>query len=296
MRAEVMIDTCKEKYEDNNNVRSGSTRMCKGICVNYKAKKPANGKSRYAEDQARCQICSIYITSQGINDNRLCKCCNYKVRTKPRNRIYKEKIRMSESIINQEHTNKNLIKSVENLEQNKDDKKETPIYEKIDNSIKTYYEFKDFLNHTINLQTNHQLVVLKELLEYGTLHKGEIAESLAYFNNKDSSNIDNVKLFFNILIYDELLKRKIIIMKNVKTHPHIPCFSLNVKLTDNEKIAMLEYIVKQLEEYNHDHHIPDNEFPNANNMGSISWDDFNKNLIINYESNNAKSEEEECYE
>ena len=296
MRTEIMIDTCKDKYENYNNMRYESNRMCKGICVNYKAKKPANGKSRYGQDQARCQICSIYITSQGINDNRLCKCCNCRVRTRPRNRIYKEKIRMSESIINQEHMSKNFVKPVENLEENKDNKKHTPIYEKTDNSVKTYYEFKDFLNHTINLQTNHQLVILKELLEYGTLHKGEIAESLAYFNNKDSSNIDNVKLFFNSLIYDELLKHEIIIIKNEKIYPHIPYFSLNVKLTENERISMLEYIIKQLEEYNYDHHIPDNEFPNANNMGSISWDDFNKNLIINYESNNAKSEEEECYE
>ena len=75
---------------------------------------------------------------------------------------------------------------------------------------------KNFLNSVVNTANNYQIVILKELLEYGKLHKGEIAESLAYFNNKDSSDINTVKLFFNISVYDVLLKHEIVTVEYAK--------------------------------------------------------------------------------
>jgi len=77
-------------------------RTCMGICKQYKVKKPA-GMGRYESGQARCQTCDIWIDHNGcILKNRLnaiknsigwiCKCCNYRVRQKPRNSFYKEQL------------------------------------------------------------------------------------------------------------------------------------------------------------------------------------------------------------
>jgi len=61
---------------------------CKGICVRFKATRVRNGL-RYANGQKRCQICEIFI----IYDGYFCPCCGFRLRTKPRNKIYKEKLR-----------------------------------------------------------------------------------------------------------------------------------------------------------------------------------------------------------
>ena len=61
---------------------------CKGVCIRHKAKKPT-GVGRYQSGQKRCQICEIFINHEGL----WCPCCGYKLRTKPRNRVYKNKLR-----------------------------------------------------------------------------------------------------------------------------------------------------------------------------------------------------------
>ncbi|MFM7795424.1 MAG: hypothetical protein ACKO7N_01525 [Candidatus Nitrosotenuis sp.] len=77
-------------------------RICSGICKKFIVKKPAG--SRYGSGQGRCQICQVWIDHNGARlkdgspaiENSLgwwCVCCNYRIRQRPRNRIYKEKIR-----------------------------------------------------------------------------------------------------------------------------------------------------------------------------------------------------------
>lgn len=61
---------------------------CNGVCIRYKAKKPA-GVGRYAVKQRRCQVCEIFIKWEGL----WCPCCSYRLRTKPRNIKYKQKLR-----------------------------------------------------------------------------------------------------------------------------------------------------------------------------------------------------------
>jgi hypothetical protein len=75
----------------NGDLRPGT---CKRICLQYAAKKPTN-LGRYAAGQKRCQICEVFITDKGTRDEQglWCKCCNYKVRSKPRNLKYKAKLR-----------------------------------------------------------------------------------------------------------------------------------------------------------------------------------------------------------
>ena len=60
---------------------------CKGVCDRYKAKR-VSGMGRYASGQKRCQICEIFIEWDG----RWCPCCKYRLRAKPRNLVYKEKL------------------------------------------------------------------------------------------------------------------------------------------------------------------------------------------------------------
>lgn len=60
---------------------------CKGVCIRHKATKP-KGMGRYASGQRRCQICEIYIKWEGL----WCPCCGYRLRTKPRNVIYKQRL------------------------------------------------------------------------------------------------------------------------------------------------------------------------------------------------------------
>ena len=61
---------------------------CKGICVQFKSNKPIHG-GRYKSGQKRCQVCEIYIMVDGL----CCPCCGYRLRTRPRNRIYKDRLR-----------------------------------------------------------------------------------------------------------------------------------------------------------------------------------------------------------
>ena len=285
----IPIDTYKNHHLSNKYAmykKIGGT--CKKICLKHIARKPTHG-SRYSSGQVRCQICEIFMTSEGTeNGGRYCKCCNYRVRSKPRTKrskkIFNEKIQ-NDSDLNYKEKTKSMLSSENNSDYNKknmefkelseqhaqesDIKKSTPIYEKVDESVKTFYEFRGFLE-SIQLQTNYQLVMLKELLDYGQKHKGEIAESLAYFNNKDPSDLDILSKYFNIPVHDVLLKHGFV-KKTGMFNAQFPYYSLNVNLTENEKIFMLENIVDKIAKYNKEHGIPDNEFPNADNLDNIDW-------------------------
>ena len=58
---------------------------CRGICLRYKAQRPAAHVRRYIIGQTRCQTCETYIQWK----NLWCPCCGYRLRTKPRNKKYK---------------------------------------------------------------------------------------------------------------------------------------------------------------------------------------------------------------
>ena len=98
----------------------------------------------------------------------------------------------------------------------------------------------------------------------------------------------NIKQFFNAPVYETLLKHELVTVTVSSDVPHIPHFSLNVKLTDNQKFALLEDISNKLMDYNTTHNIPENEFPKANNMRNINWDASNKKLLISYKSKNVE--------
>jgi hypothetical protein len=66
---------------------------CKGICTRHKAQKQF-GSGRYYTGQKRCQVCQIFITWNGL----WCPCCNYRLRTKPRNLKYKARLKARKEI------------------------------------------------------------------------------------------------------------------------------------------------------------------------------------------------------
>jgi len=301
----------KEMHNNNLRVKTDhvskySNGACKKLCLQYLAQKPSGG-SRYENGQRRCLVCEQYITVEGTKDEKglFCKCCHYRVRSKPRNRIYKEKLRNkqenkpeidvtddiqaanyvddhkfssntgSDIETNGDYSNIDddpVDKVLDTVPMNDDysnEKKSTPIYEDIDESVKTFYEFKDFLD-SIKLQANYQLVMLKELVEYGENHKGEIAESLAYFNNKDTTNLNAVKYYFDVPVYDVLLNHGFVISTGYK-YNRFPIYKLNVQLNGSQKFGVLELIENKLNKYNQLNEIPENEFPNSDNRGSIVW-------------------------
>ncbi len=61
---------------------------CKNICIQYKATGSFVG-GRYNLGQKRCQVCDVFIKWDGLR----CPCCGFKLRIKPRNKEFKEKLR-----------------------------------------------------------------------------------------------------------------------------------------------------------------------------------------------------------
>jgi len=70
----------------------GIKMVCKNICIRHRAQKPV-GSGRYVIGQKRCQICEMFIQWNGL----WCPCCGYRLRTKPRNIKYKQKLRVEKN-------------------------------------------------------------------------------------------------------------------------------------------------------------------------------------------------------
>ena len=62
---------------------------CKGICIQHRAQRPTGSFGRYATGQKRCQVCALFMKWDGL----WCPCCGRRVRTKPRNSKFKQKLK-----------------------------------------------------------------------------------------------------------------------------------------------------------------------------------------------------------
>lgn len=78
---------------------------CKGICIRHRAQRPANYFGRYAAGQKRCQLCSIFMKWDGL----WCPCCGCKVRTKPRNSKFKQKLKIIRKVHNENKNKQHLL-------------------------------------------------------------------------------------------------------------------------------------------------------------------------------------------
>lgn len=77
---------------------------CINICKQYQAKGRAPNLGRYAHGQKRCQCCDVYLIYEGI----FCPCCRGRLRTKPRNKVYKAKLRAKLLVSSQQHLKETL--------------------------------------------------------------------------------------------------------------------------------------------------------------------------------------------
>jgi RNA polymerase subunit RPABC4/transcription elongation factor Spt4 len=77
---------------------------CKGICLRHRAQKPVDS-GRYASGQKRCQVCEIFINW----DTLWCPCCGYRLRSKPRNSLFKKKFGITRKLQGQENKIKAAI-------------------------------------------------------------------------------------------------------------------------------------------------------------------------------------------
>jgi MoxR-like ATPase len=188
-------------------------RVCKGTCKQYKAKRPKDG-NRYANGQVRCLICGIYMGRDGCKDKDgnqatedteglRCKCCNYRVRSKPRNKVYKEKLREQMGI-------NDVVEDISSMD---------------------IEELKNFITTSSKPQANYQYVVIKTLLENNFLVSKDVIVNGLVFYNKDKPPQDyNQSMVFGVL------EERNIIMKTDDGN-----YSLNIE-SDVESFDVLETI------------------------------------------------------
>ena len=121
------------------------------------------------------------------------------------------------------------------MEEYKSEKKSTPIYDEPDSSKKTYYELKEFLENKIKPQANYQFVMLKTVLSRETVSQGRLLlEDLAIFNNKNPSDIEQIKYFLKVPVYDVLENHGFVKSMTKVCKKNIT--SLNIILSEYQRI------------------------------------------------------------
>jgi hypothetical protein len=78
---------------------------CKGVCIRHRAQRPSGSFGRYAAGQKRCQVCAMFMKWDGL----WCPCCGCRVRTKPRNSKFKQKLKTIRKEHNKNKERHNLI-------------------------------------------------------------------------------------------------------------------------------------------------------------------------------------------
>jgi len=151
-------------------------------------------------------------------------------------------------------------------------KKETPVYKLVDSARKTYSELLEFIEEGMMLKANYQLVMLNYLVLHKVAHIGQMAEELALFNNADATNIEEIKKFFDVPVYEVLEKRGFV---TTSTPYDITHYVLNVDLSQYQEMHVHEVLQKKLEEYNKEHGIPYEPYPYS---PGIDWDGYKELL------------------
>ena len=209
---------------------------CKNICSHYKTEKSVSSEG--VVNQFKCITCNVYLFPSGLTGSsrfRVCKCCGSPVK-------YIEILSDDPDQVDQE------------LEETK---KSSPIILEKKSNRKTYGELLEFINEGMHLQANYQLVMLKYLVNHKIADKAEISEDLAYHNNKNVSNIDEVKKFFDVPVYG-VLENKGFTTKTDRYGKYD--YYLNVDLDEFQTSSVNELLERKIKEYNLEHYIPENEF------------------------------------
>ena len=214
---------------------------CSNLCHHYSANKTVT--SQGIVDKFKCNTCNKYLFPGGIQNsrrNKKCRCCGG-------NLVY--------------------IKTISDDSDLKESGKTTISHSFTRDTfgMKTFSEFLDFIEDEMHLQANYQLVVLKFLIGHKIATTYEIAEELAYQNNKDFNDADIVKQFFHVPVFDVLEKKNLI-----KKIPHNGenSYLLNIQMNNLEPDNALEILEKKLKEYNMEHGLSENQFDSLSNIRS----------------------------
>lgn len=243
--------------------------LCHGTCVHFQV-----SKFNFREAKVRCHICDIFIRIQGTKDSvgRICSCCGVQLgRTISQVEKYGKNGVVNDKMGDDFWTEKNKKKNQFNNSES--EKRDISVgVEEFDESKKTYSELKEFIEEGMKLQANYQLVMLDELVSNDTRHKGQIAEAIAFWNNKDPSDLEVLKYYMDMIpVYDVLIKGGFVRYASDYNSPISPVFTLNVDLEEFQQARIQELITEKLEQWNKEHGIPDNEFPNADTKNNVIW-------------------------
>ena len=220
-----------------------SKTKCTNICHHYSANKTVT--SQGVVDQYKCTICDTYIFPGGIKASRgikQCRCCGSNlvyIRTTSDDAELPKKKTISHSFTRETY------------------------------GMKTFSQFSDFIENEIRLQANYQLVVLKFMVGHKISAKFEIAEELAYWNNKNFNDVQVVKEFYHVPVFDVLEKKEFIKKIN---HDGENQYMLNIQLNNLEADSAIEILEKKLNEYNLEHDIPENQYDNITNPSNVIKD------------------------
>lgn len=214
-----------------------SKHHCKDLCHLYKAPKTITAQG--VINQFKCNTCNQYIFPNGLKQhdgNKICICCGNSVE---------------------------YIESIKNDPGSKNIKKSIPTsFTKQTFGKKTFEQFLEFIEDDIRLQANYQLVVLKLLIGSKISEKIDIAEELAYQNNKNFDDYDELQKFLSIPVYDVLENRGFI--KKI-THENKEKYAINIEMNEFEISRSDEILEKKLRKFNLDHNIPENQFDSLTN-------------------------------
>ena len=214
-----------------------SDRTCKEICKKFKAQKPGK-KGRYASGQANCLICNIWIDHRGakLQDGSpatkgsigwSCVCCNYRVRQKPRNRVYKEKLRESQN------SSKNIPKYHQLM---------LPILQNCnDRNACTQQELVDILADKFNLSEENRSLILrkKETLMSNRTHWAILYLKKANLLTKKENHLYITKEGQELLEQNPLKIDKNLLLK-------IPAFAEFYNKSSNKKQPQIKETVLDL--------------------------------------------------
>jgi len=209
---------------------------CKNICLHYKTEKSVTPQG--VVNQFKCITCNVYLFPSGVTGSRrfrVCICCGSPVK-------YIYSFDDDPDPVDQE------------LEETK---KSSPIISEKKSNRKTYGELLEFIDNGMHLQANYQLVMLKYLVNHKIADKAEISEDLAYHNNKNVNDIDQVKNFLDVPVYG-VLENKGFVTKT--DHFGKYDYYINVDLNEFQTISVNELLERKIKEYNLEHYIPENEF------------------------------------
>jgi len=191
-------------------------------------------------NQHFCHSCNEYLFPNGIESgryNKICKCCG-------------DIVQYVFTQLEFDELNKKIIQK--------------PVLHSFTKNTfgrKNFDDFLEFIISNINLHTNYQLVVLKLITANKMCTKYELAEELAYQNNKDFENQEEVQKFLPSSVYDILGNHEFIKKIN---HNGDDKYILNIYLDEFQTIRCIEILEEKLKEYNIEYDIPANQFDPLN--------------------------------